>query len=164
LVITYVENIRVGLTETDPQGVDSYQANADAYTTQLKELDGWIIEQVSQIPSERMILVTNHESLGYFADRYGFRIAGTLLTSVSSAASPSAQELSAVIDEIKATGAPAIFLDEVENPNFAQQIAEETGMIVVSDLHLESLTNGAPAETYIDMMKHNVMRIVEALK
>jgi ABC-type Zn uptake system ZnuABC Zn-binding protein ZnuA len=164
LVIIYVENIRAGLTEADPQGADVYQANADAYTAQLKDLDAWITEQVAQIPLERRILVTNHEALGYFADRYGFQIAGTVLTSVSSAASPSARELSEVIDEIKATGAPAIFLDEVENQNFAQQIAEETGVIVVADLHLESLTDGAPAATYIDMMRYNVSRIVEALK
>jgi ABC-type Zn uptake system ZnuABC Zn-binding protein ZnuA len=47
---------------------------------------------------------------------------------------------------------------------FARQIADETGVRVVTDLHLESLTDGAPAATYLDMMKHNVTRIVEALK
>lgn len=164
LVVTYVENIRAGLTEADPEGASVYQANADAFVAQLKELDTWIIEQVAQIPAERRLLVTNHEALGYFADRYGFKIAGTILTSVSSAASVSAQELSRVVDEIRAVGAPAIFLDEVESPNFASQIAEETGVVVVDDLHLESLTDGAPAPTYIDMMKHNVTRIAEALR
>jgi ABC-type Zn uptake system ZnuABC Zn-binding protein ZnuA len=164
LVIVYVENLRAGLTEADPAGAAVYQANAAAYVAQLNELDAWIVEQVMQIPADRRLLVTNHEALGYFADRYGFQIAGTLLTSVSSAASPSARELSQVIDEIRASGAPAIFLDEVENPNFAQQIAEETGVLVVADLHLESLTSGGPAATYLDMQKYNVSRIVEALK
>jgi ABC-type Zn uptake system ZnuABC Zn-binding protein ZnuA len=164
LAQTYVENIRAGLTEADPQGASIYQANADAYIARLNELDAWIVEQVTQIPAGRRLLVTNHEALGYFADRYGFQIAGTVLTNVSSAASVSARELSVVIDEIESTGAPAIFLDEVENPNFAQQIAEETGVIVVDDLHLESLMAGEPAATYLDMMRYNVSRIVEALK
>jgi ABC-type Zn uptake system ZnuABC Zn-binding protein ZnuA len=35
---------------------------------------------------------------------------------------------------------------------------------IVDDLYLESLTDGGPAPTYIEMMKHNVTRIVEALK
>jgi zinc/manganese transport system substrate-binding protein len=55
-------------------------------------------------------------------------------------------------------------LDEVENPALAQQIADEAGVSVVTDLHLESLTDGAPSATYMDMMKHNVTQIVNALK
>jgi ABC-type Zn uptake system ZnuABC Zn-binding protein ZnuA len=164
LVLTYVENIRAGLSEADPEGAQEYKANADAYIAQLKELDGWISEQVSQIPGERRLLVTNHEALGYFADRYGFRVVGTVIPSLSSGATTSAQALAAVIEQIKGSGAPAIFLGEVENPVFANQIAAETGVTVVEDLYLESLTDGPPAGTYIDMMMYNVSKIVEALK
>jgi ABC-type Zn uptake system ZnuABC Zn-binding protein ZnuA len=164
LVIAYVKNIRDGLAQADPDGAETYQANADAYLAQLKDLDAWITGQVSQIPVERRLLVTNHEALGYFADRYGFSVVGTVIPSLSSGAETSAQALAEVIDQIKATGAPAIFLGEVENPALANQIAAETGVTVVDDLHLESLTDGPPAATYIDMMKYNVSKIVEALK
>jgi ABC-type Zn uptake system ZnuABC Zn-binding protein ZnuA len=109
-------------------------------------------------------LVTNHEAMGYFAERYGFEIVDTILPSFSSEAGASAQEIAAAVDAIRASGAPAIFLGEVENPDLANQIAAETGVKVVDDLYLESLTDGPPAATYIDMMKHNVARIVEALK
>jgi len=163
-VITYVENIREALTHFDPDGAAIYKSNADAYVAQLKDLDVWINEQVSQIPPEKRLLVTNHEALGYFADRYGFTVIGAVVPSVSSDASPSAQQMAELIDQIKSSGTPALFLDEVENPALAQQIADETGVKVVEDLHLESLTNGPPAATYIEMMKHNVTRIVEALK
>ena len=162
-VITYVENIRAGLTQADPAGAAVYQSNADAYVSQLKDLDEWIKEQVAEIPADRRFLVTNHESLGYFAERYGFTVVGDVLQSVSSVASPSAQQMAALIDQIKASRAPAIFLDASDNPTLAQQIAQETGLTVVTDLHLESLTDGAPAATYIDMMKHNVMQIANAL-
>lgn len=163
-VVTYVENIREALTHFDPDGAATYQTNADAYINQLKDLHTWINEQVSQVPSEKRLLVTNHEALGYFSDRYGFTIIGAVVPSVSSVASPSAGEIAELIDLIKSSGAPAIFLDEVENPALAQQIADETGVAVVTDLHLESLTDGPPAGTYIDMIKHNVTQIVEALK
>jgi len=163
-VIAYVENIREGLTHFDPDGAAIYKSNADAYTVELKDLDMWINEQVAQIPSERHLLVTNHEALGYFAERYSFTVIGTVIESVSSDASPSARQMAALVDQIKSSGAPAIFLDASDNPALAQQIADETGVAVVTDLQLESLTDGAPASTYIDMMKHNVTQIVNALR
>jgi ABC-type Zn uptake system ZnuABC Zn-binding protein ZnuA len=83
---------------------------------------------------------------------------------MSSNASPSAAQMADLIDQIKSSGAPAIFLDASDNEMLARQIADETGVRVVTDLHLESLTDGPPAATYIDMMKHNVTLIVNALK
>jgi ABC-type Zn uptake system ZnuABC Zn-binding protein ZnuA len=164
LVITYVENIRDGLSQADPSGAESYKSNADAYIAQLKDLDKWIVEQVNTVPAERRLLVTNHEAMGYFAERYGFDVTGSVIPSFSSNATPSAQEMTSLIDEIKRLDAPAIFLDTADNNVLAQQIADETGVMIVDDLHLESLTDGAPAPTYIEMMKDNVSKIVKALK
>ncbi|HAV77234.1 MAG TPA: ABC transporter substrate-binding protein [Anaerolineae bacterium] len=163
-VVVYVENIREGLTHLDPEGAAFYRSNADKYAGELNDLDAWIAGQVSLIPAEKRLLVTNHEALGYFAERYGFTIVGTLIESVSSDASPSAKQMADLIDQIRSSGAPAIFLDASDNGSLANQIAEETGVRVVTDLHLESLTDGAPAATYIDMMKHNVTLIVDVLK
>jgi ABC-type Zn uptake system ZnuABC Zn-binding protein ZnuA len=87
-----------------------------------------------------------------------------VIESFSSGASPSAGQMADLIDQIRTSNAPAIFLDASDSVSLAQQIADETGVRVVTDLHLESLTDGAPAGTYIDMMKHNVMLIVEVLK
>jgi len=163
-VILYVENIRDGLTRLDPDGATVYRSNADAYITELKNLDTWITQQVAPIPIEKRMLVTNHESLGYFAERYDFSITGTLIESFSSDASPSAGQMANLIDQIKSSGAPAIFLDSSDNESLAKQIADETGVRVITGLHLESLTDGAPAATYIDMMNNNVTLIVDALK
>jgi ABC-type Zn uptake system ZnuABC Zn-binding protein ZnuA len=163
-VIVYVDNIREGLTQFNPDGADLYEANASAYISQLQELDAWINGQVAQIPPQRRVLVTNHDSVEYFAERYGFKVVGTIIDSFSSDAAPSAQQMADLIDRIKLFEVPAIFLDAPDNPTLAQQIAAETGVKVVTDLHLESLTEGAPARTYIDMMRYNVTKIVEALK
>jgi len=163
-VIVYVENIREGLAQFNPDGADTYQANARAYISQLQELDAWINGQVAQIPPQRRVLVTNHDALEYFAQQYGFKVVGAVVPGFSSEASPSAQEMADLIDRIKLFEAPAIFLDAADNPSLAQQIATETGVKVVTDLHIESLTEGAPASTYIDMMRDNVTKIVEALK
>lgn len=164
-VIKYVENIRDGLSQADPAGAATYKANADAYIAQLKQLDAWIVEQVKAIPPERRLLVTNHESFGYFADRYGFRIVGTILPSASTGTAPSAQQLAALVNQIKATQAKAIFLETGSNPQLAKQIAQETGIKVIVELHTHSLTDAkGSAPTYIEMIKTNVKTIVDALK
>ena len=162
--ITYVENIRDGLTQADPAGRDIYAANAAAYTAQLQALDAWIQEQVSAIPAQNRLLVTNHESFGYFADRYGFTIAGTIIPSVTTGSSPSAQELARLVDQIKATGVRAIFLELGSNPQLAEQVAAETGARVVTGLYTHSITPpGGEAPSYIDMLKVDVNKIVQAL-
>ncbi|MCC7117422.1 MAG: zinc ABC transporter substrate-binding protein [Anaerolineales bacterium] len=160
--IQYIRNIRDGLIRADPTGADEYSANAQDYIAQLQELDAWIQTQVNQIPPQKRLLVTNHQVFGYFAEAYGFRVADSILPSLSSEASASAQELAASIDAIKASGAPVIFLDAAENPQLAKQIAAETGVQVVNTLSLEALTETAP--TYLQMMKYNVSEIVKALK
>jgi ABC-type Zn uptake system ZnuABC Zn-binding protein ZnuA len=164
-VVKYVENIRDGLSRADPAGAATYTKNADAYIAQLKELDRWITAQVKQVPPSHRLLVTNHESFGYFADRYSFKIIGTIVPSMSTGASPSAQQLARLVDRIKATGAPAIFLETGTNPQLAKQIAQETGVKVVTELYTHSTTEASgPAPTYIEMMRYNTRTIVDALK
>lgn len=164
-VIKYVENIRDRLIEADPAGKDVYTKNAAAYIAQLKDLDAWIRVQVETIPPEHRLLVTNHESLGYFADRYGFTIIGTVIPSVTSGSSPSAQKLADLINQIKTSGVKAIFLETGSNPQLAEQISSETGIKVVTDIYTHSITGpDGPASTYILMMKANTSAIVEALR
>ena len=159
--IVYVENIRDGLSQADPAGKAIYAANAAAYIAQLQELDSWIAQQTQSIPAEHRQIVTNHESFGYFADRYGFTIIGTVVPSVSTGSAPSAQQLARLIDRIKATGAPAIFLETGANPQLAQQVAAETGVAVVTDLYTHSITSAdGPAPTYIAMLRHNVQAML----
>ncbi len=165
LAIRYVENIRDGLTQADPAGKDVYTRNAAAYIEQLRQLDAWIKAQIETIPPERRLLVTNHESFGYYADHYGLRIVGAILPSTSSLASPSANQLAGLTQAIQASQAPAIFLETGSNPELAEQIAAETGVQVVTDLYTHSLSApGGPAASYIEMMRYNTSRIVAALK
>jgi ABC-type Zn uptake system ZnuABC Zn-binding protein ZnuA len=164
-VVKYVENIRDGLIAADPEGQEAYIQNAAAYINQLNELDSWIKQQVSLIPEEHRLIVTNHESFGYFADRYGFRVIGTIIPSVSTGATPSAQQLARLVDHIQKTRAKAIFLETGANPQLAQQVASETGVKVITSLFSHSLTSSdGAAPTYIEMMHYNVRAIVEALK
>jgi ABC-type Zn uptake system ZnuABC Zn-binding protein ZnuA len=164
-VINYVQQIQAGLTLADQAGKDVYSKNAAAYIVKLQALDQWVKDQVSQLPVEKRLLVTNHDALGYFARAYDFKIIGAIIPSVTTDASPSAQQLAGLIDTIKHSKARAIFLDIGENQKLAQEIASETGAVVITNLYVESTSgSGGPAPTYIDMIKHDVKVIVDALK
>jgi ABC-type Zn uptake system ZnuABC Zn-binding protein ZnuA len=165
LVKTYAANIRDGLIQVDPDGESEYRRNAGAYADKLDELDRWIESQVGLIPADQRVLVTNHESLGYFADRYGFTILGTILPGVSPDAQPTASQISDLIDAIRSSGAKAIFLETGVNTQIADQIAQETGCQVVTSLYTHSLTPpGGIASTYLEMMRYDVGILVEALR
>jgi ABC-type Zn uptake system ZnuABC Zn-binding protein ZnuA len=164
-VITYAENLKVGFIKIDPAGEQVYSANAQRYEGELEALDSWIKSQVQEVAPSRRLLITNHETFGYFADRYGFTIVGAILPGITSGAAPSAQELASLIEQIRLTGAPAIFLETGANPQLADQLASETGAKVVSDLYTHSLSPAdGPAATYINMIKYDVSVIVKALK
>jgi ABC-type Zn uptake system ZnuABC Zn-binding protein ZnuA len=163
--IQYVENIRDGLIKADPDGEQSYRQNADNYIKELNDLDTWIKQQVDQIPIGDRKLITNHDSLGYFARRYGFEIIGSLIPGLSSEASPTARDLINLVEHINSSGAKAIFLETGVSTKLADQISSETNVTLVTDLYIGSLSQpDGPAPTYIEMMKYDVTRIVDALK
>lgn len=164
-VVTYVANIREGLTQADPAGAEVYKKNADAYVVRLKALDAQIKTQVSAIPAENRKFVTDHDTFGYYADRYGFEIVGMIVPSFSSADSTTAQGLAQLSDAIKAANAKAIFVEQSTNPQVANQISKETGAKVITGLYTHSLSDAAgPAPNYLKMMEYDTQQIVEALK
>ena len=165
LVKTYVANIEKAFSEADPSGAATYKANAAAYDKKLDALDAWIKAEIAQIPEADRKLVMNHASHGYYADRYGLEVVGTVLPSVTTGETPTARQLTDLTAAIRASGARAIFVEIEENPDLARQIAAETGVAVVTDLLDHSLTDASgPAPTYIAMMEYDTRKIVEALK
>ncbi len=156
--------IRDALTELDPANAEVYRTNADVY---LQELDAlahdFVMEAVETVPADNRILVTNHEFLGYFAVRYGFEVVGTVIPAGATGAEPSAASIAALIDAVNEEGVSAIFAETTVSTDIAEQIAEETGVQVLT-LYSGSLSDAdGPASTYIDYMRFNVTTIVEAL-
>lgn len=159
-----VEAIRDALKQADPANAQIYEANAQVYLTQLKDLDNWVVQQVKAVPEGRRKLVTNHDSLGYFAKRYGFEILGTILPTSTEGASPSAQEMAALAGALKASGVPVVFAEKVSSNSLLNQVAAEAGVKVVESLYTDALgPAGSEGETYLKMMRYNVTTIVTAL-
>jgi zinc/manganese transport system substrate-binding protein len=164
LVIRYVENIRDALGRLDPAGAELFSRNARAYTERLRELDREIAAVLSRVPAADRMLVTNHESLGYFADRYGLAVVGTVIPSVSTESSPTARQVARLVDRLKAVKARAVFLETGANAQLARQVAAEAGVPVVTELYTHALSDaGGPAPDYLQMMRYNARTVAAAL-
>jgi manganese/iron transport system substrate-binding protein len=159
----WVDNIQKSLSALDPANAESYRANAAAYARQLDELDAYIRAQVARIPAERRKLVTDHEAFGYFADRYGFQVVGAIIPSVSTSAEPSAGELAALVDQIRAQQVPAVFVGTTTNPKLADLVARDTGARVLPLHSGEVGLAGSGADTYLGLMRENIDTIVQGL-
>ncbi len=163
-LILWTQVISETLSELDPANAEAYRANAAAYQEQLVALDAWIREQVALIPPENRKLVTDHLTLVYFANEYGFSQVGAIIPGYSTLAEPSAQELAALVDRIKELDVPAIFVGNTINPALADRLTEDTGTRLVF-LYTGSLSeSGGGADSYLAYMKYNISAIVNALK
>ncbi|MCS6870581.1 MAG: zinc ABC transporter substrate-binding protein [Anaerolineae bacterium] len=164
LVMQLVERIYQALIEADPANRETYARNFGQYSTALSILDGEIMLSVEEIPEERRILVTTHETFAYFGARYGFKV-DSALGVTTEAADPSAGEIAELVERIKASGVPAIFAENVTNPRLMEQIAREAGVKLAPPLFTDALGEaGSEGETYLKMMRYNLKTIVEALK
>ena len=158
-----VNDIASRLSVLNPDRGDTFRANADVYNAKLDELHTWTEQQVSAVPGEDKLLVTSHDSFGYFANRYGFEIVGVVL-SVTTDVEPSAGDLADLVEEVKESGVPVVFGETTVSERLATAVAKESGAELIR-LYSGSLgPKSSGAATYFEMMRTNVGRIVEGLR
>lgn len=166
-VAIWASNIAEAFAELDPANAEAYRANAAAYAEALTALDAEIEALIdTALPDEAdRVLITNHEFLGYFAARYHFEVAATVLPgSATATGEVDAQTLAALIEQVRAEAVPAIFAEVSANPQVAELVAQESGVAVVTALYSESLSAAdGPAATYLDFLRYNAETIVAAL-
>lgn len=163
--IEMVQSIAAALIKADPSHADNYQKNAEAYVSELQELNTWIQSQITMLPDSRRKLVTTHDTFGYFAERYGFQVSSVMGTVSSEVADPSAAQIAAIVETIRREQVPAIFAENILNPQLTEQVAREAGVRVVPTLFTDALgEKGSDGESYLQMMRSNVTKIVESLK
>jgi ABC-type Zn uptake system ZnuABC Zn-binding protein ZnuA len=160
----YVTRIAKALETADPAGKTVYSSNAKKYNAELTKLDAWAKLEISKIPANKRKLVTNHDALGYFAARYGFKIIGQVIPSLGTEQAPSARELAALSRTIQREGVKAIFIENTLNPKLAQTLADESGAKVAPALYTDSLGNpGSSGDTFVKAFRYNVQTILNAL-
>lgn len=123
-----------------------------------------VFNTLGGVRDELRVLVTDHDSFGYFAERYGFDIAGVVIPGGSTLADPSSAELAALVATIEQRGIPALMGSYYEQSDLLQAVAEESGNLSVVPLYVGSI--GAPdseASDYSSMMLTNARLIATAL-
>jgi ABC-type Zn uptake system ZnuABC Zn-binding protein ZnuA len=163
--IIIVETVRDALVEADPDNAATYEANAAAYIAELETLDAWVMEQVATLPEDQRRLVTSHEALAYYANRYGLELIGTAFGSLSTeAGDPAAADIAALVAEIQAQNVPAIFAENTSNPDLMEAVAAEAGVTLAPTLYTDALgPAGSGVDTYVDLIRTNTEQIVTAL-
>jgi ABC-type Zn uptake system ZnuABC Zn-binding protein ZnuA len=159
----YVGKIRDSLIQADPAGESSYRTRADAYITQLLQLDDELKQQAQSIPAERRTIVTNHDAFPYFAKEYSFTIVGNLLGSAET--DLSAGDMAQLIRQIEQQQVRAIFAESQFNPRLTQALADEAGVKVIATLYTDTLGEpGSGVDSYAAMLRYNMRTIVDALR
>jgi ABC-type Zn uptake system ZnuABC Zn-binding protein ZnuA len=163
-VMVWVDNIEETLSRFDAANAQTFHERAQAYRSELQELDGWIKAQVEQVPEANRSIVADHDTFGYLAARYGLRTVGTIKPGYSTLSEPSAQELADLENTIRDLGVKAVFVGTTVNPKLARRVEEDTGVKLVF-LYTGSLSEpDGPAASYVEFMRYNVSQIVEALR
>lgn len=172
-VVVYVNNITRGIIALDPGNKALYRARAKLFLQQLRVLDAWIKEQINTIAPQQRILVTTHDAFNYFCREYRLNEKNDFLsiapvgwsTGAEVGAGITPERRRKVIESIKASGAPAIFVETTINPKQIREIAKETGVKIGGELYSDSMgPEGSAGETYIGMMRENTLLIVNAFK
>jgi zinc/manganese transport system substrate-binding protein len=158
----YVRNISAALAAADPADADVFKGNAERYLTALDALDRDVHAAVGKIPPARRKVISTHNAFGYFAEAYGIQFIAPL--GVSTETEPSARDLAEIVGRIKQAQIPAVFLENFNDDRLASRIAAETGAKVGGTLYSDALSDqNGPAPTYIDMVRHNIKALTNAL-
>lgn len=160
--ISAVEGIRDELISIDPGGRRVYEAKAGAYIEQLEQLDREVQACMDQIPESDRRLVTSHDALGYYADRYGIEVVGAAIPALTTQAQASAGETAELVDTIRDTGVSTIFPEAGVSAELEDAIANEANATIGGELWADALgPEGSDGATYIGAIESNTERLVD---
>lgn len=157
----YVARIGEALRAVDPANAAAYDAGVAAYDARLASLDAWVRSQVETVPAVDRKLVMFHGAFPYFARAYGLTVVGVAVRAPGQ--DPSAGEIAALVDAIRASGVKAIFSENQFPRALLGQLGRETGASVVANLYNDSL-GGPPVTSYEALIRWDVEQIVAALR
>jgi len=159
------ERIRAALVAVRPASAESFRSRSLEFDTQLVKLDEWIKAQVLLIPESKRLLVTTHDGLQSFGNRYGFRVVGIEMTSDGADVAPS--QLIKMVNALRETKSAVVFGDAAHHSRIAATVAREANVRLIETLRLDSLLQTPAAEqgkAYLETMRLNVNTIVKALQ
>jgi zinc/manganese transport system substrate-binding protein len=160
-VMVAIPVIRDAMRRVDTPAAGTFAANAATYLRRLASVESGIQACLAKVPPSERKLVTDHDALGYFADRYAIRVVGAVIPSPTTQAQPSAGELAKLAQVIRAEHVKAIFPESSVNPKLARAIAERTGATAELTLYADTLgPAGSAGATYLGALAANADAMV----
>ena len=159
----YIDNITQTLIELRPQYDVAFKRNKQRLLEALDLLESQLIDQMAEIPKDKRIVVTSHDAFGYLGREFSIDFIAPVGLNVEIEAS--AEDVAAVIDQVRTNGVTAIFVENITNPRLTQLIADETNIRIDGRLYSDALSEiDGPANTTLSMMKHNVESLITAFR
>ena len=157
ICMTIIKKIGAAFAAADPMNASFYRENAAAYISRLAALDREIAETVKTFRTKDY--VTFHPAWDYFARRYGLKVAGVIEEAPGK--EPTPRHVQKILDEVRKMKTRVIFAEPQFSPKIAHAIAEEAGAQV---LMLDPVGGGRGRETYISLMKYNLIMMEKAMR
>ena len=165
-----VEQLALAIAQVDTDRTTEFWLERATETAQIyRDLDAEIVATVAVLSEDQRVIVTNHDSFGYFADRYGFTIRATVVPGSSTDAQANPRAFAQLIDLLVDEDIRVIFAENTDSTRLAEQLAAQaTGQgldnVTVVRLYTDALgPQGSGADTYIGMVQTTVGLIVDAL-
>jgi manganese/iron transport system substrate-binding protein len=153
--LIYVENIRAALVQHDPANADAYNANAAAYSEQIKAMDAPLRARLDQIPAEQRWLVSSEGAFSYLTRDYGMK--ELYLWPINADQQGTPQQVRKVIDAVRANQIPVVFSESTISDKPIKQVAKETGAAYGGVLYVDSLSeDDGPVPTYLKLLEVTV--------
>jgi len=165
LAAKWVGPLTAALSAIVPASSASFESAAAAFGTELAELASAVeLATESLLPSESRKLVVYHDAWEYFGRRFEYRVIGAL--QALNFTEPSAAEIAAMAEEIRAENVPVFFGSEVFPSDVMEVLEAESGARYVPDLADDALPGspGDPEHSYLGMMRRNLALITESMR
>lgn len=163
---TQVRNIGHFLEQVSPEHKDLFADRVKEYSEQLEDLDGWVKDSLDSVPAEHRVLFTSHDAFGYFSNEFGVKFIGAAMSDFNSQQDATADHIQQAAQEVKDSGAVALFAENSNNSRSIEAIARAAGVkAIIGDdaLYGDSLgPAGSEGDTYVKSIIHNVTTLVDA--
>lgn len=160
--LIYVENIRRAFVELDPANADTYNANAEAYSQQLKTIDADLQADLDRVSSNQRYLVSCEGAFSYLARDYDLK--EIYMWPINAEQQFTPKQVQGVIESVRTNDVPTIFCESTVNDEGQKQVAKTTGARFGGNLYVDSLsTEEGPVPTFIDLLEYDARTITNGL-
>ncbi|WP_235349832.1 metal ABC transporter substrate-binding protein [Brevibacterium sp. UCMA 11752] len=158
----YAQNMAEAFSDLDPDHTEDYHDQAEAYSTQLQDVQDELLADLSVLPKKKRALVTCEGAFSYLAR--DAELAEKFIWPVNAEAQATPGQITSAIEFVEANDVPAVFCESTVSPAPMERVVEATEAEFGGTLYVDSLSEAdGPVPTYLDLIRHDVSVITEAL-